>query len=116
MDALKSMRAPVERPVPKQSTLPRSVVEQIVADYRAGASTHALAARYSVRRATVREVLRREGIDPSERSHSSKFTAELTAELRQRYDAGATQQELAALYGVSKSTIGRTLRLAQARA
>jgi DNA invertase Pin-like site-specific DNA recombinase len=104
---------PDERPVPRQNTLSRAIVERIVTDYEAGASTHALAERYSVRRATVRDVLRREGIDPSARSHRSKFTPELTAELRQRYDAGATRRELAVLYGVSKSTIGRMLRLRQ---
>jgi DNA invertase Pin-like site-specific DNA recombinase len=111
--ARKSTREINDRPLPQQNTLHRSVVKLLMEDYEAGASTYALAERYSVRRATVRDVLRREGIDPSARSHRSKFTPELTAELRQRYDAGATRRELAVLYGVSKSTIGRMLRLRQ---
>ncbi len=79
-------------------------------EYRAGASTHALAERYSVRRATVRDVLRREGIDPAERAHRSKFTPELKVELCERFAAGATRPELAILYDVSESTIKRMLR------
>lgn len=111
MAALKSRRPRDERPTPRQSALPRAVVEQIVLDYRAGASTHALAERHSVRRATVRDVLRREGIDPAERAHRSKFTPELKLELCERFAAGATRHELAILYDVSESTIKRMLRM-----
>ena len=64
----------------------------------------ALAAGVAIRR------IEAEGIDPAERSHRSKFTDEMTAELRERYESGTTQRELATLYGVSKSTIGRMLR------
>ena len=105
-----SKREADDRPAPRQSALARSIVEQVVSNYRAGASTHELAKRYGIRRGTVRDVLRREGIDPAERSHRSKFTDEMTAELRERYESGTTQRELATLYGVSKSTIGRMLR------
>ena len=105
-----SKREATERSIPRQSTLHRSVIEQLVADYRAGASTHALAQQYKVRRGTVRDVLRREGIDPSGRSHRSKFTPELKAELCERFATGATRRELAALYEVSESTIKRMLR------
>lgn len=81
----------------------------IVGDYQAGASLYELAERYSVRRNTVRDTLRRAGFDTSTKANQAALTEQGKDEIRMRFMAGATKRELAILFDVSETTIKRAL-------
>lgn len=95
---------------PQHNALRRSVVELLIEDYEAGASTHELAKRYNVRRKTVRDTLRRAGFDPADKGKRAAFSDEQKAEARRLFAGGSTRRELMEMYGVSESTIRRILR------
>lgn len=106
-----STRAPDDRPLPRQNALHRSVVKLLIEDYEAGASTHELAERYNECRNTVRDTLRRVGFDLTVKANRLALREEQKAEVRRLFDSGSTRRELMEMYGVSESTIRRTLRL-----
>lgn len=106
-----STREPADRPLPQQNTLHRSVVKLLIEDYEAGASTYELAKRYNVRRNTVRDTLRRAGLDLTVKAKRAALSEEQKAEARRLFASGATRRELMEMYGVSESTIRRVLRL-----
>lgn len=106
-----STRAPDDRPPPRQNALHRSVVKLLIEDYDAGASTHELAERYNECRNTVRDTLRRVGFDLTVKANRLALREEQKAEARRLFDSGSTRRELMEMYGVSESTIWRTLRL-----
>lgn len=74
--ARESTREVNDRPLPQHNALHRSVVELLIEDYEAGASTHELAKRYNVRRNTVRDTLRRAGFDPADKGKRAAFSDE----------------------------------------
>jgi len=78
--------------------------------YREGASTYQLANQFNVRRNTVRDLLRREGLDVSVRAKRPALTDEQKAEARKQFAAGRSRRDLMEAYGVSESTIRRLLR------
>ncbi len=99
-----------DRPLPQENSLHRSVVKLMIEDYEAGASSYELAARYNVRRNTVRDTLRRAGFDLSANAKGPALTQEQKAEALRLSVAGASRRELMATFDVSESTIKRTLR------
>ncbi|QXT64212.1 hypothetical protein [Tessaracoccus palaemonis] len=105
-----SKREPSGKLLPQQSSLHRSVVKLIVEDYQAGSSTYELAERYGVRRNTVRDVLRREGFDPSVNAKRPSLTEGQKNEIRERFLTGATRRELMRAFNVSETTVKRVLR------
>jgi DNA invertase Pin-like site-specific DNA recombinase len=99
----------LEDDLPKQNALHRSVVKLIIADFENGASTYEIASRYQVRRNTVRDTLRKAGLDSSENSSRLALTPMQEEEIRERYARGFSRRELAELFGVSLSPIRRVL-------
>lgn len=106
-----SSRKPGNRPLPQQNTLHRSVIKLLIEEYEAGASTYELATRYNMRRNTVRDALHRAGFDLTVKAKRAALSEEQKAEARRLFASGTTRRELVELYGVSDSTIRRTLRL-----
>jgi len=86
----------------------------MIEDYEAGTSTYELAERYNVRRATVRDTLRRAGFDVSARALPAAMSEAQKVEAREAFATGTTRSELMARYGVSESTIRRVLASAKA--
>lgn len=99
----------LEEDLPKQNALHRSVVKLIIEDFESGASTYEIASRYQVRRNTVRDILRRAGIDSSANSSRFALTPAQEEEVRDRYSEGASRPQLAEMFGVSLSPIRRVL-------
>lgn len=62
--------------------------------YRDGASTYQLANQFDVRRNTVRDVLRRNGIDVSARAKRTALAEAQKTEVRARFAAGVSRQDL----------------------
>ena len=108
--ARESTREVNDRPLPRHNALHRSVVKLLIEDYEAGASTHELAKRYNVRRNTVRDTLRRAGIDLTAKAKCAALSEEQKAEARRLFASGTTRRELMEMYGVSVSTVRRVLR------
>ena len=107
--ARNSERVGDDRPLLRPNALHPTIVKQIINDYEAGATTYSLASRYSVRRNTVRDTLRRAGFDPSINTKGPALTAEEKIDIRLRFETGASRRELTALFEVSESTIKRAL-------
>jgi DNA invertase Pin-like site-specific DNA recombinase len=95
--------------VSKQNALHRSVVKLIIEDFLSGASTYEIAARYQVRRNTVRNTLRKAGLDSGANSSRRALTPVQEEEVRERYAKGYSHRELAEMFGVSLSPIRRVL-------
>lgn len=108
--AAATTRTPRDKPLPQRNSLHRSVVKLIVDDYQGGSSTYELAERYGVRRNTVRDVLRREGFDPSDNAKRPSLREEQKVQIRERFNAGTTRRELMSAFKVSETTIKRVLR------
>jgi transposase len=83
----------------------------LVAEHLAGVSASALARRYGGSNVTVRNALRRAGVQVKAYGHAPRFwTAERLAWLRSQHLAGRTQQDIAAELGYSQAVISRKLR------
>lgn len=93
-----SGHARVDTPLPRQNSLHRSVVTLMIEDYEAGASSYELAARYNVRRNTVRDTLRRAGFDLTANTKLPALTQEQRAEALRLSVAGASRRELMAMF------------------
>jgi Mor family transcriptional regulator len=98
--------------VPKYATLRLFTDDEertIGQEYRAGGTYASLAERYGCAAATIRNVIRRNGVEsrPNRGEHSgrAKLTAERVVEIRQRYADGQRQVDLAAAYGVNQKVI-----------
>jgi transposase len=99
----------LERALPKQNVLHRSVVKLIIDDFENGASTYEIAARYQVRRNTIQDTPRGAGIDSNANSSRLALTAVQEQEIRERDAKGFSRRELAEMFGVSLSPIRRVL-------
>ncbi|HSX03048.1 MAG TPA: hypothetical protein VLI05_07130 [Candidatus Saccharimonadia bacterium] len=80
-------------------------VDELVEDYRAGATVYELAARFSISRATVGQHLRRQGVDtkpPGLGPDNVPAAAKL-------YQQGWALARIAAKYDTTSSTVHRRL-------
>lgn len=94
----------------QRQALPRATaIEALVQRYSAGESTYRLAEAFGIRRNTVRDVLRREGL-PITGAKLQSLTDEEKENIRTQFAAGSTRRKLAAEYAVSESTIRRALK------
>ncbi|MFC4242962.1 helix-turn-helix domain-containing protein [Gryllotalpicola reticulitermitis] len=90
-------------------TINAELIAKIVSEYAAGGvSTYELARRHRLRRNTVRDILRRNGVSVGP-SRTARFTADDKAEIARRRADGATVAQLASRYGVSLITIRRAV-------
>lgn len=105
-EASKSTRG---QAVPPRNETDPLLVMQLIDEYRLGASTYQLAARHGLRRNTVRDVLRRSGVEIREGNQAS-LSPEQKREIRERAAAGEPRKRLTRDYGVSDSTIRRAIR------
>lgn len=80
----------------------------LVEQYTAGASSYHLAAAHELRRNTVRNVLRRNGVELRE-GNVRALSDEQKGEIRDRRSAGETLAALAERFGASVTTIKRAL-------
>ena len=81
-------------------------IDQIVAEYTSGASTHEIAKTHSISKSRVAGLLR----DQDVKLRRQGLTAKQVSEAIQLYPAGRSLAWLAARYGVSPTTVARTLR------
>lgn len=96
-------------PIVHRQTIPRATVEALVRAYGDGESTYHLAQEFGIRRNTVRDILRREGV-PITGTKVQSLTEDEKEDVRARFAAGSTRRELADEYAVSESTIRRALK------
>jgi DNA-directed RNA polymerase specialized sigma24 family protein len=94
--------------LPRQHEVSDDVARKLVEQYAAGTSSYQLAKAHGLRRNTVRNVLRRNGIELRE-GNVRALSDEQKTEIRQRRSAGETLAVLAADFGVSVTTIKRAL-------
>lgn len=94
-------------PIRQQRRLSPQEVAQLVSDYRAGATTHDLAAKYNIHRMTVTHDLQRS--DQPTRSNRA-FEGARLERLIAEYQSGRSTEALGRQYGVAGSTVARTLR------
>ncbi len=81
----------------------------IIREYRRGASTYELATWHHVRRNTVRDVLRRNGVQIAA-NNVPKLSPEQKDAIHLKRAGGATMRMLCGEFEVSESTIKRALR------
>ncbi|MFC4244949.1 hypothetical protein ACFOYW_16360 [Gryllotalpicola reticulitermitis] len=95
-------------PLPRRHDFDPHLVKQLVDEYKGGRSTYELARKHQLRRNTVRDVLRREGVDITPGT-TSRLTAEQKEDVRSQRARGESPTALALAFGVSLSTIKRAL-------
>ena len=105
MEEVESVRVEVN----ENRVLAPSEVADLVTAYRDGASALALARRFGVHRETVRQQLRRVGVEPRPQL---KVTAERLMEARRLYAEGWSTQRIGKQLGLSQSTVYKALRRA----
>ena len=93
-----------------QHRLAAKVVDQLVVDYRAGATVLQLANQYQVHRTTVSAHLERHGV--ARRANRRKLTDEQIAEGATLYAAGWSTAKVGKRFDVSAETALQTLRKA----
>ena len=98
------------REAPARNELPTHVIEAMIREFTRGASTYQLALWHKVRRNTVRDLLRRNGIQLSE-GNTIKLSPELREAIRTERSAGVTIRALCFEFEVTESTIKRSLRV-----
>jgi Mor family transcriptional regulator len=93
------------------TTLPVPREREMMERFAAGERAAELAAEYGLSRPTFQGIRRRYGLAAEERgpAHNRQFTDEQEARFVGAYQAGASQTEIAAEYGVSQSAIARVL-------
>ena len=91
-----------------QRRLSRVEVDQLIDDYREGASIDGVARRYGIHRTTVIGHLDRAGI--GRRRVDRKMTDESVARAAARYEQGASLAVVAGEFGVHQRTLARELR------
>lgn len=94
-------------PIRQQHRLSPREVEQLVSDYRAGATTRDLAVKYNIHRMTVTHHLQRS--DQPTRSNRA-FEGARLERLIAEYQSGRSTEALGRQYDVAGSTVARTLR------
>ena len=95
---------------PVQRRLTRAEIEQLIDQYRAGASIHELTRRYEVHRTTVIHHLDQAGI--ARRRVVRKMNDESVALAAVRYQQGASLAIVAGEFGVHQRTLAREFRRA----
>ena len=85
----------------------------MIRECRRGASTYQLAIWHKVRRNTVRDILRRNGVQIAE-NNVPKLSTEQKEAIRAMRADGTTMRTLCAEFEVSESTIKRALKSQQA--
>lgn len=90
---------------PVQRRLSQAEIEQLVDQYRAGASIEMLARRYEVHRTTVMAHLERAGI--ARRRVVRKLTGQSVAVATAQYETGASLADVASAFGVHDRTLAR---------
>ncbi len=95
---------------PVQRRLTGAEIEQLIQDYREGASIDGLARRYEIHRTTVIRHLDQAGI--ARRRVVRKMTDESVAQAAVRYEQGASLAVVAGEFGVHQRTLARELRRA----
>lgn len=105
-EAAGSNREPTKR---TSNEVEPDLTQLIIDQYRLGASTYQLATWHDLRRNTVRDLLRRNGVEIRE-GNTAALTDEQKAEIRRRAAAGEPRKRLMRDFGVSESTIRRALR------
>lgn len=84
-------------------------IEQMVADYRSGAYTHAaLGAKYKMSRTRAQEIIR--AADPTFKKVNTKLPDDLEDEIVAKYQAGASYTKLAAEYKITPHTLQLAVR------
>jgi len=104
----RSQLARIRREAPAPNELSVDVVQAMIHEYRRGASIYQLAAWHRIRRTTVRDALRRNGVTIRD-GNRALLTAEHKSEIRSRHSGGESAQTLAEAFKVSHSTIRRAL-------
>jgi uncharacterized protein (DUF433 family) len=94
------------RPQGRRDTGVRSHNAEVAAAYNAGATIAELAARYDCSVKPIRDALQRAGVT-ARRFGRPRKVAGLEATIALEYEAGATLDELAGKYDVSRRLIGR---------
>lgn len=87
----------------------REQVAVLAEEFRAGASLTRLAEKHGGNPVTVRNALRRAGID-TDRKHPEFWTPERIQWLREQYEGGRTLRSIAGEIGYSAVAVGRRLR------
>jgi DNA-binding transcriptional ArsR family regulator len=87
--------------------LQATAIDDLVAQYKAGATVRQLAAKFGVHRATVGKHLEARGVD----TRQLLLSPEAVKEAVGQYQAGAVLEDLAMRYHVSDTTIRRYLLL-----
>lgn len=85
-------------------------VEQIVAEYQAGAKLTGLANKYGTSYVTIRNWLVREGVELRDPGVPAFWTDERKQEAVSRYQAGESQQQIADSFGISQTGVSAVLR------
>jgi hypothetical protein len=103
--------APVPAPVRRVShRLNEQVIQQLLADYRAGRTGRELAEQYGLARSTVIELLRQHGVVV----RYPRATPEEAAEMVRLYQSGVRQVDIAARFGRDPGNIWHVLKRAGA--
>lgn len=88
-----------------------SQVETLAAEYRAGATLNELASRYGGSATVVRNALRRHGVQIRNKgNHKQYWPPERVAWLREQYEAGWSNTDIARELGLAPRTVGNQLR------
>jgi lambda repressor-like predicted transcriptional regulator len=94
--------------VPQAHAVSDGRAKTIVEEYATGASSYQLAKKHGLRRNTIRDVLRRNGIELRE-GNARRLDEQQKQEIRARRAGGEKLAALASDFGVSVTTIKRTL-------
>lgn len=96
------IRGPITNPMHKAGTpLSAAEISHLVHDYEEGMPTSALAKKYGVHRATVREKLRKYGVHPRERVQ----VHERASEIDQLYEQGDSLATIGKHLGLTPSKV-----------
>lgn len=86
-------------------------VKVLIEEYQAGVTVSELVRRHGGTRAGIRDTLRREGVEILLYNHKQKFwTEERVAWLRDQYESGRSQTNIAEEIGYTQTQISRVLR------
>lgn len=98
----------MSRHIPRYSD---EVAAEIRKKYEAGATTEGLAKEYHTYASTVCRLIRRSGgIVRTEAQKIHKFSDDVAKEMRRKYEAGATLQDLVNEYGTYRTTVSNNIR------
>jgi len=93
----------------RRARMTDALSRQVVERYGAGENARAIAAALGVSKTAVYGVLHREGVPVRPTGRTPTLSAGQDAELAARYEAGETEQQLAAVIGVSRGVVARAL-------